>query len=175
MCEERVQEIMTKGRIRIEGPTLQNWDQVNERLAESGLIDLELQEIEAVMNLAISSAKETASLNSKDLKSRQQVIAMEVKEYVDYNRDDIKGKEKLLAHGKVGYRLSTKISVPIRKVAEILKNLKLKNMLDCIRVKEDVDKEALRKYTAEEIAEIGCMKKVEDVFFMEPDYETLKD
>uniref|UniRef100_UPI003D08A498 host-nuclease inhibitor Gam family protein n=1 Tax=Caloranaerobacter sp. DY30410 TaxID=3238305 RepID=UPI003D08A498 len=84
----------------------------------------------------------------------------------------LNGKTKVLNFGRTGFRKSTKIV--LRKVENVIKNLKALNMLDCIKVKESVNKEVLKKYSDEEIARVGAIKKVEDVFWYEVDREQLQ-
>ena len=162
-------------RIKIEGPTLKSWDEVNEHLKEQGLIELAVQEIESKMNLEINGIKEKAEDQAKPLKERAKVIAREVKEYSDYHRDEIKGKEKVLTFGKVGYRKSTKITVPRKNTASIIKALFTKGLEACVRTVQEVNKDALRALSDDVIAEIGCTRKVEDVFFLEVDHGKIQD
>lgn len=164
---------MTK-RIKLEGPTLKDWDEVDQRLQEQGLIDLQLQEIEGEMNLAIAAAKEIAKEKSRLLDERSKVIAREVKEYTDHHRDEIKGKEKVLIFGKVGYRKSTKINVPRKNIGSIIKALLTRGLESCVRITQEVNKDAIRALPDDVIAEIGCTKKVEDVFFLEADHEKIR-
>lgn len=163
-------------RIRLEGPTLKNWDEVNALLGEQGLIDLSLQEIEGNLNLEINGLKEKAKAQAKSLEERSKVIAREVKEFCDHYREEIKGKEKVLTFGKVGYRKSTKISIPTKAKSKeaIIDALRKRKLLQCIRITEEISKDAIRALPDDVIIAIGCKKKVEDIFFLEPDHEKLK-
>ena len=94
------------------------------------------------------------------------------------HRDDMDGrKSKQLTFGTVGFRRSTRIALPSakEKLAAIVARLKSKGMTDCI-VQPDarVDKDALKKYSAEQIAEVGATLTVEDVFGYDVNAERLK-
>ena len=47
-------------------------------------------------------------------------------------------------------------------------------MADCIAVKETINRDILRTYPDDVLISVGARKKVEDVFWIEPDYERLK-
>ena len=85
---------------------------------------------------------------------------------------DLDGKTKSLTFGSLGFRKST--SIIVKKAKAVLVALRAYGMDDCINVKETVNKEALRQYSDDKIAAVGCVKKVDDVFWYEPDYEKLE-
>ena len=78
----------------------------------------------------------------------------------------------------MGFRRSTRITLPgaKEKLAAIVARLRAKGMTDCI-VQPDpkVDKDALKKYGAEQVAEVGATLIVEDVFGYDVNVERLKD
>lgn len=156
-----------------EQPVLKTWEDADLNLAEIAEIDMKLLAVEADMNLKIAEAKQAAFLQEETLKERKEKLAHEIKEFAENNRSEfIDMKTKILTFGKVGFRQST--SIVISKVNQVIEALKIKAMLDCITVKESVNKEVLRNYPDEVIAAVGARKKVEDVFWLEPDYEKLK-
>ena len=59
-------------------------------------------------------------------------------------------------------------------MAACIAALKAKGLTDCIKSKEEVNKDILRTKADDVIASVGARKKVEDVFWLEPDYEKLK-
>lgn len=158
-------------RKRFAEPALKNWDEVELHMKEIGEIDLELQNVEGTMNQKISDVKLEADLASRPLKDRKEKLAHEVKDFVESRRHEIDGKSRRLNFGVVGFRQST--SLVISKLTAVLESLKARNMQDCINVKESVNKDVLRTYPDEVIAAVGARKKVEDVFWLEPDYEKL--
>jgi phage host-nuclease inhibitor protein Gam len=163
-------------RKRFDDPVLKSWDEVDLHMKEVGEIDLELLNVEGKMNQKISDAKLEAELEVKPLKDRKERLAREVKDFVENHRVEINGKTKRMNFGQLGFRQSTKVVIPKdqAKVQAIIAALKAKNMLDCVNTKEDVNKDILRTYSDEVIAAVGARKKVEDVFWLEPDYEKIK-
>mgnify|MGYP001056234258 FL=1 len=87
-----------------------------------------------------------------------------------------KAKSKILTFGEVGFRLSTSVSLPRakEKIEEIIRRLKNRQMMDCIVVKEDVSKEALKKYGEDTVNAVGATWKQQDVFGYELDFAKLE-
>lgn len=164
---------MGVGRKRFANETvLKTWDDADLHLKEIAEIDVELSKIEAEMNLQIQDVKLAMDMKAQPLKDRKEKLANDIKDFAENNRNEFMDfKTKILTFGKVGFRQST--SVVVSKVNQVIEALKKKAMLDCITVKESVNKEVLRTYPDEVIASVGARKKVEDVFWLEPDYEKL--
>ena len=105
-------------------------------------------------------------------------LELALRDYAQTHRDDMDGrKSKLLTFGSVGFRRSTRISLPSakEKVAAIVARLRAKDMADCVVQPEPrVDKDALKKYGAEQIAEVGATLIVEDVFGYDVDAAKLE-
>jgi phage host-nuclease inhibitor protein Gam len=160
-------------RVRIpDAPTLKNWDDVNLNMKEIGECQMEIDKIEAEMNAKISDIKLEAEMEAKHYKESIKKLELQIKDFVEMSKAELDGKSKVLNFGKTGFRKSTKIVT--RGVNKIIKNLKAFNMKDCIKIKESINKDVLKKYSDEDIAKVGAMKKVEDVFWYEVDREKLK-
>lgn len=161
-------------RIRMEEKfMLQSWEEVDAVLKEIAENEMEIEAITTDMNKEIHDIKEVAEDKSKKYQERIKVLSLYVQEFTERNRDEIKGKTKVLNHGSVGFRQSTK--VVLSKVEQIIEKLKKFKMTDCINVKETVNKDVLRKYPADDILKVGGSLKVEDVFWYETDREELED
>lgn len=87
-----------------------------------------------------------------------------------------KTKTRALTFGEVGFRLSTSVSLPRakEKIEEIIRRLKTQQMMDCIVVKEDVSKEALKKYGEDTVNAVGATWKQQDVFGYELNFSKLE-
>lgn len=164
---------MATARKRFASPTLKTWDEADLHLKEIAEIDIQLQGVEAGMNLKISDAKLAAEMEAKPLHDRKEKLSLEIKDFAEEHKLEFDGKTKLMNFGKCGFRQSTKIV--ISKVKSVLEALKAKGLTDCISTEEKINKEVLRTKPDEVIASVGARKKVEDVFWLEPDYEKLKN
>ena len=151
----------------------QSWDEVDSALKEIAENEMELEHITTNMNQQIHDIKEEAESLSKRYQERIKILGLYIQEFTERNRDEIKGKTKVLNHGSVGFRQSTK--VVLSKVDQIIEKLKKYKMTDCINIKETVNKDVLRKYPADDILKVGGSLKVEDVFWYETDREELED
>lgn len=158
---------------------LASWDDVNLTLAEIGELERKVTDIETQMQTDIDAAKLAAEVAADPHKKRIQALELQIKMYVDENAVDMGGKKtKQLTFGQVGYRRSTKVMLPkaAAKVADIIRSLKSRGMSDCVvSPPEKIDKEALKKYPANEITAAGAGLKVEDVFWYEVDKEKLAE
>ncbi len=151
---------------------LKDWNDVDITLKEIAENELELEKIATEMNEKVHDIKLEAEMKAKVHKDNIDRLGMYVKNFMDANKTELKGKTKVLTFGKTGFRLSTK--VVIKKVANTLSALKKLNMLDCITVKESVNKEILKTYPEEKLFEVGASLQKEDTFWYETDRDKLQ-
>lgn len=160
-------------RVRIESVKLNSWEDVSLNLKEIGECELAIDEIEADLSKKVSDLKLEAALKAKPHQERIKKLELEIKNFAEEKKADIKGKTQLLDFGKIGFRQSTK--VVIRSIQAVLSNLKARKMTDCITVTENINKERLREYPDEVIISVGASKNIEDVFWYEVDKEKLSN
>lgn len=161
-------------RKRIEGTALQNWDDVDTCLREIGTIDRELGILEAGQNEQIDRIKTETKAAAQPLQDKKSGLELAIKEFCEANRIEFaKVKTKTLTFGSVGFRLTTRII--IKRVAETLQALKDLSLAQCIRIKEEPDKEAMKNLSDELLAEVGAGRKTENVFGYEINQEKLRE
>lgn len=151
----------------LEAPSLKSWEDVNDALRQIAEHTIALGEIEGEMQKQIVGAQKAAEQQSKPHKDRIAALEREIKDYVTDHREDMgKAKSMTLTFGEVSFRLSTSISLPRakEKIEEIIRRLKARQMTDCIVVKEDISKEALKKYGEDTVNAVGATWKQKDVF-----------
>ena len=75
-------------------------------------------------------------------------------------------KTKALTFGEVGFRVSTSIVLPRakEKLADVIRCLKSRKMLDCILTEEKVSRDALRKYGEDTVNAVGASWKQRETF-----------
>ncbi len=167
-------------RVRIpDQPALKNWDDVDLTLKEIGECQMSIERIEADMNTKISDIKLAAEMDAKPHKERIKLLELQLKEFVEANRDDLGNrKTKEINFGRTGFRKSTKITLPraAAKLAEVIRRIKEFGMTDCIvQPPEKIDKDNLKKYPESDILKVGATLTVEDTFWYEVDREKLAD
>jgi phage host-nuclease inhibitor protein Gam len=161
-------------RKRIEGTLFESWEDVDHALRRIGEIDRDLALIEGDTNHAIDELKAKAKADSKPLQDRKAGLELAIKEFCEANRGEFaKVKTLKLTFGSVGFRLSTKVL--IKRVGDTLQALKDLQLTGCIRIKEEIDKEALKNLDGETLAAIGAALKTENVFGYEIDRTQLKE
>lgn len=138
----------------VEPSGVKTWEDANDALRQIAEAQLAVQDIEGEMNKQILGAKKAAEEQSKPHKDRIAKLERELKDFVTEHRADM-GKAK-------------------EKIEEIIRRLKNRQMMDCIVVKEDVSKEALKKYGEDTVNAVGATWKQQDVFGYELDFAKLE-
>ena len=159
-------------RKRVTEPQLKNWDEVDGCLKIMADAENEISKIEAEMNRQIADIKKAAEESAKAHKELIKQNESKIKEYTGAHKEELKGKSKELTFGTVGFRLSTKLLLP-SSINEVILKLRERGMLDCINVKESVDKDAIKKYGEEDIAAVGGYLQKSDTFWYETDKDAL--
>lgn len=158
--------------------TLHSWQECDDALRQIGEHNRDILAIENVMNEQIAAAKGAASAKAAPLQEQIGELELAIRDFAMRNRGDMDGrKSKVLTFGKISFRTSTKIVLPNAKeqLAAIINRLRGLGMADCINQPEPkVDKEALKKHSAERIAEVGASLKIEDTFSYEVNEERLE-
>ena len=151
-------------------PTVSTVEEADATLAEIAARkrQISLHEIalkEDVDKLKADCAARCEPLN-KDIEAREQALvqfALARREELFKNR-----KSRELTFGTIGFRVSSSLRT-IKKMTweRVLGVLKERGMTHCIRIKEEVDKEALRTLGPNTLADVGCKLTQEDAFFYE--------
>ncbi len=151
---------------------LKSWDDVDITMKEIAECELEIEKITTDMNQKIHDIKLESDMKAKQFQERIERLGIYVKDFVEDNKAELDGKTKQLNFGKTGFRLSTKLV--LKKVDQVLENLKKLKMDDCIIVKESVNKDVLKKYPEADIIKVGGTLKKEDIFWYETEREKLQ-
>lgn len=159
-------------RIRIEGTKLHSWQEVDQALREIGEAQFEIERIEADLNGRIDKLKAEATKKISPIAQRKALKELAIQQFTIENREAMEAKTKILTFGQVGFRRSTKLIV--RKTQEVIRRLRDLGLKDCIRVKESVDREALKQKGDAILEAVGVIKKTEDVFWYEVDREKIE-
>lgn len=161
-------------RKRLAGTALTSFDEVDACLKEIGQIDRELGLLEASQNEAIDKIKADSKAAAQPLQDKKATLELQIKDFCEANRGEFaKVKTKPLTFGSVGFRISTKII--IKRVADTLQALKDLNLINCIRTKEEPDKEAMKNLSTETLAEVGAALKTENAFGYEINQEKIRE
>lgn len=150
-------------RKRLSGTHFATWDDVDHALKRIGELDRHLGWIEATSNEQIDAIKAASKETATPIAAEKLGLEAAMKEFCEANRSEFaKVKSRDLIFGSVGFRLSTKIV--IKRVADTLQALKDFDLKKCIRIKEEVDKEAMKTLDSETLASVGAALKTENAF-----------
>ena len=153
---------------------LKSWDDVDQTLRVIGEIDLLVQEQEARLNEAIMKAKQAAAQEAAFHLEQKKNLEASIRLFAEEHREDLGDrKSNPLFFGTVSFRKSTKI-ITIANLKRVLELLKVHGLKTYIRTKETVDKEAMGALDDVTLKQVGCRRKIEDVFGYAVDYERIK-
>lgn len=164
---------MAKTRVRLEGPALQTWADVDRSLREIGQESARIEAMEAEFNEAVGQLKEQLTEGAKPVQDNRERLERLVKEFTEEHKAELEGKSRELNFGRVGFRLST--SLVVKNVKAVLSLLKGKRLFACISTKESVSKDELKKLDEATLAELGVCRKTEDVFWYEVKRDEVKE
>lgn len=162
------------GRKRMETPMLKDWEEVDAALKAIAEANNELAVINGGMNMQINALKEASDNMAKPYKEKIKQQELLIKEFVQANRADMKGKSRKLTFGTVGFRMSTKLSLP-KEVKKVITLLRKNGMDDCITVKEGVNKDILKTYDEKDILKVGGKLSREDAFYYETEQTAVSE
>jgi phage host-nuclease inhibitor protein Gam len=161
---------MPKQKVTAE-PVLKSYYEVDDALLEIAQIDGRVARSEALVNEQIQAWKDQLVDETDDDLARKERLAKDLQEFCEFHKDEFTGKRsRELNHGTVGFRLSTALAALGKHTwASVLDLLKAAQRTSFIRVKEEIDKEAVRSadLPADELAAIGMQMKEKDEFYFE--------
>lgn len=162
-------------RKRMEEPALRSWEEVDGTLKKIREAEIALTDISTTAEKMMLEIKQQAEEDAQQHKDKIKQLELQVKEFATIHRDEmLPAKSKEMAFGKVGFRMSTKVSLP-KKLDRVITKLKKLGMSDCIITKETVDKDILKTYDEKTILEVGGMLKKADTFWYETKQEKIAE
>ena len=152
-------------RFKPETSKLETLEDVNLAMRDIGLWQRELNALDTQANKEIAEVKTRASKAGEPLRGKISATVAKIQAFAEYNKDEyfVDRKSVDLSFGTMGWRKSTSISVK-KPTLDLLKKLK---MADCIRVKQEPDKEAMASLVDETLASVDAVSKVKNYFFVE--------
>ncbi|MDR0585367.1 MAG: host-nuclease inhibitor Gam family protein [Treponema sp.] len=150
---------------------IETLEEANLVLKEIGLLESELEGIDAEAHRQITEIKSIAEKDGKPLRKRVADLAALLGAYAEYNKEELFKDRKTvdLSFGAFGYRKSTSISVK-KTTVELLKKL---NLIQYVRSKEEPDKEAMAALDDETLSQVDAVRKVKDDFFCQANREEI--
>ncbi|WP_187426508.1 host-nuclease inhibitor Gam family protein [Treponema phagedenis] len=134
-----------------------------------GLLEHELDLIDAKSNKEISAIKEKAAKDGEGKRKQIAELAAKIGAFAEYNRDELFIDKKTieLTFGTFGFRKSTSI-IKTKTTVGLLEKLGLTIIFD---LKKEADKEKMAELDDETLAQVDAVRKVKDTFFCEANKE----
>ena len=154
----------------LQAPAITNTEQADQALAEIAAAKREITRMELVFK------EETANLKAQLAEDcepyRQKVASLEqgLLLFATSERETLFAKRKSLplTFGTIGFRAASALATLKKSITWGAVLEKVKELgLEAIRVKEELDKEALKAMSPEKIASVGCKIVQSDDFFYE--------
>jgi len=147
---------------------IDNWQEADSFVRKIGDLQEIIYSLEADAKIRIDKIKE--DLVSKTQKAREgiELCVLSLEAFsANHLQDFGTARSKKLNFGILGWRKSSSISIA-KTTLEKIKEIFGRAAGQYLRIKEDVNKEALEKLTDEQLAPIGAQRKEKDVFYVEP-------
>lgn len=152
--------------------TYQNWDEVNQAMKRLAELNIQKKRLENEQNTRIDEVKKDISLQSEELIKEIDFIKKDITRFAEQHRDEFTQKRtKTLTFGKISFRYTSWVWVEDAKSA--IKSLKTFAMDKYLRVKEELDKDALIDADPKLLAKCGIQLRSGDKITIEPDYVKL--
>jgi phage host-nuclease inhibitor protein Gam len=145
--------------------SLQDADKVLEELAD---LERRASGVKNSMNERIDAAKAEAAEEMLPIEARKKELEGALSAFALMHKGDLfkEKKSRELDFGTLSFRLSTRI-VPAGKgitLETMLEKVKELGFLDGVRLKEELNKEAMAGWDDDQLAQVGAKRRAEDVF-----------
>jgi phage host-nuclease inhibitor protein Gam len=158
---------------------VKNWDDADEALRQIGGLERGIEKVEARLQETIAAAKAKAAVEVKQLQGQIKLAALQLRVFCQERQADLGPKKsKILNFGILGFRWSTKIILPKDKAASafLIKKLKELGLEQCLKIKETILKEEVKKLdeaTLAKLESLNLRKEGGDAFFYEVNREKI--
>ena len=163
---------MAKKRVKSDDAliTIDSWEYVDGYVRNIGDLVMKITDAEHAAKDKIDEARVELAGEVKPLAEKINRYTRSIEAFAVTHKADFKNKRsRQLNFGVLGWRKSTSVSIKKNTLELIKKVFSRAKAKACIRVKETVDKDALAKFTDEQLVEVGARRKEKDVFYVEPD------
>lgn len=151
-------------------PTITNLEEADAMLARITARKRELTLIDLGLKEDVDRLKTQAAAQCEPVKEDIGNMEQAITRFCMVNREEMFTKKKSvdLTFGTIGFRSSSTLKT-MKKITwdMVLGMLESANRTGCIRLKKEVDKEAMRKLPLDELSKFGCKLEQEDAFFYE--------
>lgn len=146
-------------------------EQAEGTMAEIAALARKLAALEVTMNMEIDAAKAKSAQASAPLKARRKELESGLAVFAKLNRSTLfpgKSKSLDLGFGVIGFQASSRIVQQNGiEPAVTLERLHKFGLVEGIRTKEEINRDAMTDWTAEKLETVGLRRQKSDGFFVE--------
>jgi len=155
---------------------VKSWLEIDGLLGDLGKVDLEIARVQGEIGLKIHELIEQYRGRLQTLKAKREAIRATIEAFcVERKEEFLKKRSRQFTFGKIAWRLSEEIDIPKGLEKVVLATVKKLGWDECVRVKEELDKNALKKLDDKELLKIGVQKRKKDNFRIEPNLEMIAE
>lgn len=144
-----------------------NREEADEALKQLGILADKIATIEIRESDSVRKAQERIVNDTAAYREQKGVIEKALEKWAKDDSGNWEARTLELNFGKLMIRLSPPAIRLKLKVEHVIERLKAKKMKSCIRVKEEIDKDALLQYDEDVIEKVGCQKVQKENFSYE--------
>ena len=146
---------------------MKNWEEIDSSLKKLGELQIQKTNLDNELTEKVNELKLKYTSQSSLIQTEIKQIEKEISRFCEQNKDTFLNKRnKKLNFGLISYRLSEK--VVCSSIGAAIKALKQLNYDWCIRTKEELDKDEVKKLDSNILTRIGVQIVKEDKLTIEP-------
>ncbi len=154
--------------------TISDWKDIDAALEEMGLLDIEIGVHTASLAERLYAALKDHAEIIGSLKADRKGLEERVNAFCLANKSEFaKRRSKVFTFGKVAFKVSEKITYDEAMEAVIISVLRKLGHVDCVNVKESIDKNAAKILDDNELARCGLKRSKEDNFRILPNISAI--
>ena len=159
-----------KSRVKSDKPVefIADWEQADRLIREIADLKRRITAAEANAASEIDAVKKHLAMQLSPWQQRIGLYVRSLEAFATAHRAEFEGKSRKLNFGILGWRKSTRITITKKTLELIRQFFNRAEQEACIKVKESVDREALSKFSDEELADVEAGREVKDEVFVQP-------
>lgn len=144
-----------------------NWDEVDAAIKKLGELEIKKTKLEGEQTIKTNEIIAAYKNRCVGIANEIKETKTEIERFCAQNKDAfIDKRNKKLSFGTVSYRITEKVK--IFSIPTAIKALKALNCDFCLRIKEEIDKDEVKKLNPSTLTKIGVTVEKKDSLCIEP-------
>jgi phage host-nuclease inhibitor protein Gam len=145
---------------------ISSWEDADRAMLALRIVEAQIAQEGARFDQAIQEAQERKSKVMGPLQARKERMEKVLEEFATANRTSLGSKKSInLVHGRIGWRKGNRKLTFTSSEGTTIRMLKLRSHPECIVVKEEIDKAALKNLPPHELALCGIGSEQKERFY----------